>query len=600
MTANRAERFKHNLILFGICALFVVLGGRLYYLQVACHQEHLAAVEAQTRVEIDLPAPRGQILDREGKCLAFSVPAYTVAASLPDVADPARTAGKLAPIMGVSRDYLLRRLGRPEPIRFVYLKRKVSVEVARRIEREQKAEAGGKGPRPLHGVHLLPDSRRAYLCGTSACHPLGFTRWRPDLGDTGQEGVERALDGALRGQPGRWRLRRDGRARAIGIVDEQLTEPVPGYRVVLTIDLAVQRALEAELEKVAGKYKPAGAFGLVIDPASGQVLAMASWPKFDPNRPGDCPPGGRLNRILATVFEPGSAMKPLVAAAALEEGVFKPTSKVYCERGAWSPHRGRTITDVHGYGWLTLTDAVVKSSNIGMAKVGRKMGARRLERCCRAFGFGRATGLGLPGESRGILRPLARWNRDSVLSVPFGHEVSVTPLQLAVAYAALANGGVLYRPQIVRRIEDPRGRTVQEFPPAPVARVISQKTSRTMREILRQVVERGTGRRARLKGRAVAGKTGTARKLVGGRYSEEKHFASFVGFAPADRPRALALIIVDEPKGAHYGGIVAGPAVAALLERTLTHMGVPKKPQRALASSQTTRTPRSRRRKRRR
>ncbi len=596
MTPNRAERFKHNLILFGICALFVMLGGRLYYLQVVRHQEYLAAVEAQTKLEIVLPAPRGEILDREGRRLALSVPAYTVAASLPEIADPAATAGKLAPIMGVSRDYLLRRLRRPESIRFVYLKRKVSVEVARRIESGQKAEAQGGGARPLRGVHLLPDSRRSYLCGTTACHPLGFTRWKADLGDTGQEGVERALDGALRGRPGRWQLRRDGRARAIGIVDEELTEPVPGYRVVLTIDLGVQRALEAELEKIAGEYKPAGAFGVVLDPANGQVLAMASWPKFDPNKPGDCPAGGRLNRVLTTVLEPGSTMKPLIAAAALEEGVYRPTSKLYCEKGAWRPRRGRTITDVHGYGWLTLTDVVVKSSNIGMAKVGRKMGARRLERYCRTYGFGRATGLGLPGESRGILQPLRRWTGDSVLSIPFGHEISVTPLQLAVAYGALANGGVLYRPQIVRRIEDPDGETVQDFPPAPVGRVISQKTSATMREILRQVVVRGTGRRAQVRGYDVAGKTGTARKLVGGRYSDRKHFASFVGFAPADRPRALALIIVDEPQGAHYGGVVAGPAVAAVLESTLTQMGVPRKPAGTVAA----RGPRARSRSRRR
>lgn len=586
MTPNRAERFKHNLILFGICALFVVLGGRLYYLQIVRHEELLAAVEKQTRLEIALPAPRGQIVDRNGKQMVLSVPAYTVAASLPDIADPAATAGKLASIMGVSRDYLLRRLSRPKRIRFVYLKRKVSVEVARRIESEQQAEAKTEagGARPLRGVHLLSDSRRSYLSGTTACHPLGFTRWRADLGDTGQEGVERALDGALRGRPGRWQLRRDGRARAIAIVDERLTAPVPGYRVVLTIDLAVQRALEAQLEKIAGKYKPIGAFGVVLDPASGQVLAMASWPNFDPNKPGDCPTGGRLNRVLSTVFEPGSTMKPLIAAAALEEGVFRTTSKLYCEKGAWRPRRGRTITDSHGYGWLTLIDVVVKSSNIGMAKVGRKMGARRLERYCRTYGFGRATGLGLPGESRGILRPLRSWTGDSVLSVPFGHEISVTPLQLAVAYGALANGGVLYRPQIVRRIESSDGQVVQEFPPAPVGRVISQKTSATMREILRQVVVRGTGKRARVRGYDVAGKTGTARKVVGGRYSDKKHFASFVGFAPADRPRAVVLITVDEPQGAHYGGTVAGPAVAAVLESTLIGMGVPRKPAGAVAA----------------
>jgi cell division protein FtsI (penicillin-binding protein 3) len=267
-------------------------------------------------------------------------------------------------------------------------------------------------------------------------------------------------------------------------------------------------------------------------------------------------------------------MKPLVAAAALEDGVFTRKTRIFCENGAWKPRRGRTITDAHGYGWLSFSGAVIKSSNIGLAKVGRKMGARRLERYCRAFGFGRLSGLGLPGESKGILRPLRSWTRDSVLSIPFGHEISVTPLQLATAYGALANGGVLYRPQLIERIERIDGRKLQDFPPAPIGRVISQKTSADMREILKGVVERGTGKRARLKDWSVAGKTGTARKLVNGRYSDKKHFSSFVGFAPAARPRLVVLVTVDEPKGAYYGGTVAGPAVAAVLRNSLISLGV--------------------------
>lgn len=589
MTANRAERFKHNLILFGICGLFVLLGGRLYFIQVVRHESYKAEAKSQTAIETVLPAPRGDITDRNGRRLALSVPAYTVAASLPEVRDPVSTARKLAPIMGLGEDYLLERL-RPErrEVRFVYIKRKVPVAVARRIEAARAAERERKGPRLLRGVHLLPDSRRAYTCGSCACHVLGFTQWRARSGDTGQEGVERALDGVLRGTPGRWELLRDGGGRALGIVEEHRNPPEPGYRVVLTIDLTVQRALERHLAELAEKYRPRGAFGLVLEPHTGRVLALASWPNFDPNRPGDCPPGGRLNRILTTVFEPGSTFKPIVAAGALEAGVFKPGDKLYCERGAWRLKRRRsvrTITDAHPYGWLTFADAVVKSSNIGLAKVGRKLGARRMEGCCRAFGFGRLTGLGIPGESHGLLRPLPRWTPDSVLSIPFGHEISVTPLQLISAYGAIANGGVLYRPQLVRRIEDAGGNVLQEFPPVPVCRVISRKTSETMREILRQVVERGTGRRARVKGCDLAGKTGTARKLVEGRYSDRKHYSSFVGFAPAGRPRAAALITVDEPRGACYGGAVAGPAVGALVASTLAHTGAGKKGDGALASA---------------
>ncbi len=469
---------------------------------------------------------------------------------------------------------VLRRLRRE--VHFVYIKRKVSVEAARRLEAARAAEKEAGGVRHLRGIHLLPDSIRTYACRRTACHLVGYTQWFAGRGDTGRAGVERALDAALRGTPGRWELRRDGRSRTFGLLGERLEEPVQGYRVVLSVDLAVQQALEEELAAIGEKYRPKASCGVVMDPWTGKILAMASWPDYDPNEPGKCVHSGRLNRTLTTVLEPGSTMKPLVAAAALEEGVFRPEDRIFCENGAWSPRRGRTITDAHGYGWLSFADAVVKSSNIGLAKVGRRMGASRLERYCRALGFGRLTELGMPGESPGKLRPLKQWTRDSVLSIPFGHEISVTPIQLVSAYSAIANGGVLNRPQILERIEDRQGRAVQEFPRAQVGRVFSRKTCDTTREILKGVVERGTGRRARIDGWTVGGKTGTARKLIGGHYSEDHHYASFVGFAPVEFPRAVALISVDDPKGAYYGGTVAAPSVGRLLSRTMTSMDVPR------------------------
>jgi cell division protein FtsI (penicillin-binding protein 3) len=592
VTASRTERRKLNVILFGMCALFVTLGGRLYYIQALCHEPHRRRAESQTQLKIDLPARRGSILDRNGRWLVLSVPAYTVAASLGDVRDAVSTAQTLAAVLEMSEDELLTRLQRR--VQFVYLKRKVSVEAVKKIREMIAAEREAGGARHLRGIHLLPDSRRTYVCGRSAAHLLGFTRWYPKEGDSGQEGVERALDAVLRGKPGRWLLRRDGRRRAFGTADEEQQPAIQGHSVVLSMDLSIQNVLEDQLEDIAAEYRPRSACGVVIDPRNGKVLAMASWPNFDPNAPGKCVRGARLNRTLTTVSEPGSTMKPLVAAAALESGTARPTTRVYCEKGAWSPRRGRTITDSHAYGWLSLANTVIKSSNIGMAKVGRKLGARRLNYYCRAFGFGRRTGLGLPGESRGILRPVSAWTGDSVLSIPFGHEISVTPLQLATAYAAIANGGVLYRPQMLERIEDAEGQIVQNFPPVAVRRVISRKTSAQMREILKGVVERGTGRRAQLKGWTVCGKTGTARKLVNGRYSDRKHYASFVGFAPAEAPRLVALITVDEPHGAYYGGVVAAPRVAKLLARGLAHLGVPKRGNSKLAAARRTRTSRTR------
>ncbi len=578
MTPSRAERFRHNLVIFGLAAVFIALGGRLYYVQVLCHDRYLKVADAQTRTEFELPAPRGAITDRQERPLAVSVPAYLVAASLPDIREEDReeAAARLAPLLEMSKADLLARLQKDR--QFIFLKRKVPVGVAREIEKLQQAERAAKGPRPLAGILLLPDSRRSYVNGRLGGPLLGFT----DIDDRGAEGAENALDKVLRGTPGKWAMTRDGRGRPIGILEENYREPVAGNKVVLTIDVDIQRKLEEQLAAVAEKYTPAGIIGVVLDPDTGRVLAMASWPDYDPNSPGACEPLSRLNRNVCTVLEPGSTFKPFILATLLEEGAATPADKFFCENGAWRTG-GRTITDAHGYGSLSLTDIVVKSSNIGMAKAAERLGAEKMWRYCTAFGFGRPTGLGLPGECDGMLRPPSRWQRESVHSIAFGHEISVTPIQLAAGYAALVNGGRLYAPQFVLRIENARGETVQDFPPRSLGQVISPQTSATVREVLAQVVARGTGKQAGVDEYVVGGKTGTARKLVNGHYSAAKHFSSFVGIAPADRPRLVALITVDEPHGACYGGTVAAPAVGGLLRDGLACMGVVPRPKSAVA-----------------
>lgn len=579
MTPTRSERFRLNIVLFSLAAVFMALGGRLYYLQVLCHEEYEAAAEAQTTMSIDLPAPRGEIFDSFGRPMALSVPVYTVAVSLPDVADPSATARKLAPLIGEREDPLAAKLERDR--KFIFLKRRVPVQNARAIEEAQREERKFKGPQPLAGIVLVPEFRRAYVCGPSACHALGFT----NIDDKGQEGIERAMDGALRGTAGKWELRRDGRSRGIGIADESYQEPVPGAQVWLTLDLEIQRMLDEQVEGLAAKYSPAGIVSVIMDPQTGRVLAMSSWPGYDPNKPGACEPGARLNRVTASVYEPGSAFKPFVAAAGIQEGIVKPQDRFFCENGAWRSGK-RTITDAHPYGALSLIDIIAKSSNIGMAKVGERIGPEIMHRYSDAFGFGRPAGIGLPGECGGVLRPPKYWNRESVHSVSFGHEVSVTPLQLAAGYAALANGGTLYRPQIVLRVENARDGSVRDYPPQPAGPpVVSPQTSAALRGMLRQVVERGTGKLADVEGCLIAGKTGTARKLVDGHYSDARHYSTFVGFAPADRPRVLALITVDEPKGACYGGTVSAPAVGTLLKQSLAHLGVGPRPSSRVASS---------------
>jgi cell division protein FtsI (penicillin-binding protein 3) len=570
VTPSRAERFRHNLVLFGLVAIFVALGARLYYVQVLCHDQYLAAAEAQTRTEFALPAPRGAIIDCRGRPMALSIPAYLVAAYIPQVRDREETAARLAPLLGTAPDELLAKLQKDRQL--VFLKRRVPVGVAREIEKAQQAERAAKGQRGLAGIVLLPDSSRSYANERLACHLLGHT----NIDDRGAEGAELAFDQELVGTDGRLVTRRDGRARVIALA-EIYREPVPGNNLRLTIDVDIQQALEDQLAALADEYSPAGAFGVVLDPETGRVLAMASWPNYNPNKPGDCEPASRLNRNVCTVLEPGSTFKPFVLAALLEEGAARPTDTFFGENGAWRTG-GRVITDAHGYGTLSLTDGVVKSSNIIMAKAGERLGPEGMWRYCHAFGFGQLTGLGLSGECEGMLRPVSRWQRESLHSIAFGHEISVTPIQLAAAYAALANGGRLYVPQYVLRVENARGETVRDYPPKLVGQVISPQTSATVRDILTQVVERGTGTKAKIEEYANAGKTGTARKLVNGHYSSSKHFSSFVGMAPADKPRMVALITVDEPQKFYYGGTVAAPAVAQVLREGLASMGVAPRP----------------------
>jgi len=576
VTPSRAERRRHNWVLFGLAAVLVALGGRLYYIQILCHDRYLATAESQTRTEFALPAPRGSIVDSRGRTLAMSVPAYLVGASIPELPqDREKTADALAPLLHMDRGELLEKLQKQR--QFVFLKRKVPVGVAREIERVQQAERARKGPGALTGIVLLPDSTRSYVNDDLACHVLGHI----NIDDRGAEGAERAFDRQLQGLAGKVVSLRDGRSQGIA-PGEVVQEPVPGNTLRLTIDLDIQRALEDQLESLAAEYTPAGAFGVVLDPDTGRVLAMASWPKYNPNRPGACEASARLNRNVCTVLEPGSTFKPFVMAALLEESAARTTDIFNCEGGSWHTG-GRVITDAHPYGALSLADVVVKSSNIGIAKAGERLGPERMWRYCHAFGFGRPTGLGLPGECEGLLRPVSRWQRESLHSIAFGHEISVTPIQLAAAYAALANGGRLYAPQYVRSIENSRGETVRDYPPRLLGQVVSPRTSAAVREVLTQVVERGTAKRADIDEYDVAGKTGTARKLVDGHYSSAKHFSSFVGMAPADRPKMVALITVDEPRNAYYGGTVAAPAVAGILREGLACMGVEPRPKSAVA-----------------
>jgi cell division protein FtsI/penicillin-binding protein 2 len=405
-----------------------------------------------------------------------------------------------------------------------------------------------------------------------------------DIDGVGRGGVEQRYDDVLRGRDGRRVTRRDARGRVIDVRHELTELPEVGRTVVLSIDSVVQLFAEQELDALMARHAPQGACVIVIDVESSDLLAVASRPTFDPNRPAEADSGAWMNRAVSAVYEPGSTFKPLVVAWALDAGVLSADEMLDCEHGVYRSG-SRVLHDHHGYGELSVTDVLVKSSNIGMAKIGERLGVAELHRCVTSFGFGKPTGTSLPGEESGVVRPLPQWNDYSLGSVPMGHEIAVTPLQLIAAHAALANRGRFVSPRLVISeldADQSRGRPgidEQRGPLQVSSRVASAEVARwVVEEPMTEVVRRGTGRAATLREYTVFGKTGTAQKFDADlkRFVNDRSVVSFVAGAPASQPKILVLVMADEPTGAEQaGGSVAAPTAAAVLRRTLLYLGVP-------------------------
>ncbi|MBT6157105.1 MAG: penicillin-binding protein 2, partial [Planctomycetaceae bacterium] len=423
---------------------------------------------------------------------------------------------------------------------------------------------------------------RRYPQGTLAAHILGL---RGIDGD-GSGGVEQKLDGVLRGRNGERVLIRDARGRVIDVETETDRPAQHGRTVVLSLDAIIQLYTERELDRVMQEWRPSSACAIVVDPATCDVLAMASRPAFDPNNPVDVLPAAWKNTAIASMYEPGSTFKPFVVAWAVDREIISRDESFNCERGAYRMGR-RILHDHHPYGQLSVTDIIVKSSNIGMAKIGERMTNRSLYEAAVTFGFGRRTGTELPGELSGLVRRLSKWDRYSTGSIPMGQELAVTPLQLIAAHAALANGGKLLSPRLVLGDME----AMEEFNRRPSPMATSQVVAKTVGAEaaawvvsgpMRGVVQRGTGKKAQLPDFTVFGKSGTAQKHdpATGKYSTNRHVCSFVCGAPAENPRALVLVLVDEPTvgTSHYGGTVAAPAASRILQKTLLHLRVPTGP----------------------
>ena len=544
---------------------FLVLAARLVQIQALEHDKYAQIALGQHSLEQSLPAPRGKIYDRNMRPLADTVAAESVWLYKPNLGSmaPLEAARRIAKVTGDDPNELYKRL--TSGPKYVRLARHISKEAA-----DGLAEAR------IPGLEFAPDPLRYYPSGHAAAQLLGFC----NADCVGMEGLELQFQRYLQGQDGYRIMFRDALGRQISTPQESTVLPRPGYDLVLTMDLWIQTVLEEAMEKVCNTSKPKSGVGIVMDVRTGEILAMASWPFYDPNDFSKYKTEYFRNKPVADIYEPGSMLKTFTAAAAIENDVVSPDTVINCENGRYALH-GRTITDAsgHHYGNLSFTEVIAKSSNVGTSKVAEMLGATRLYDSLVKFGFKEKSGIGLWGEELPWLRPPSRWSLKSVASISFGYEISVTPVSLMKAYGAIAGDGTVSDIKIISGVLDNEGMKAPEFekPPAPRRTAISADTVQKLRKILRQVVLDGTCTAAKIKEYEIAGKTGTANKVVNGHYDSSKTLSSFIGFAPLDNPRILVLVSVDEPKVGQYGGTVAGPAVAETISRTLLYLGVPPK-----------------------
>jgi len=542
------------------CAAIAV---RLVALQVVEHDLYRQKAKRQQQRVVELYPARGTLYDAAGRELAVSIQVESAWADPEAVDDPRATARAVARVVpGVDAGKLALLLADREKS-FAWVARRLDPPVARALA-ELK----------LPGISFQRESKRYYPNRELAAAVLGYV----GVDNHGLGGLEHFYDDKVTGRAGRRTVLRD--ARHDFAVDPKLAfaDPEPGYDLYLTLDASIQYLAERELAATVEAFHAKGGSAVVIDPATGAVLAMASYPGFDPNRFTDFPDSAWRNRAIADAYEPGSTFKMITAAAALGANVIDPGDVLDCGLGAITL-AGIRIRDHKPFGLLTLREVIAKSSNVGAIKTALRVGPDRFYGTVRAFGFGQRTGIDLPGENAGLLLPAKRWTLRGAY-VSFGQEISITPLQLALAFAAVANGGTLVRPYLVAAAGSPDGERIVRPGPQVLGRPLSAVTARELERLLEGVVTDGTGKAAAIPDYPVAGKTGTAQKAVDGSYSASRFVASFVGFAPARRPAVVAAVVIDEPRPFYHGGQVAAPAFAAIIGPTLLYLGVPPERER--------------------
>ena len=561
---NGVRRGRTRLLAIALLAWGVVVVGRLVQLQIARGPQYRARAQKQQQRRIEVSPRRGAILDREGRELAVSVEVSSVYAIPEEVEDPAAAADALGRILPVPREELAQRLRQPRA--FVWVHRKIDPVTASAVRELE-----------LRGIRLVPETKRFYPKGNLAAAVLGFV----GTDDKGLGGLEHFYDETIRGKPGEIIALTDARRSTYGEAETTGRAPEEGASLALSLDSGIQFAAERELEAGLADFGARSGAVVLLDPITGEILAMASAPGFDPNRFNHFSAETRRNRALADAHEPGSTFKIVTGALALEESLVAPDDVI--ETGDGTIRIANTTISEHDgkrFGPLTLAGVFEHSSNVGIIRVGLRLGPQRLYQGARAFGLGDTTGVDLPGENRGIFRPLARWSALSNAEIAMGQEVSLTPLQLARIGAVVANGGLLVRPRLMTRVLHPDGR-VEAAPASPPVRVLSAATARKLRDILVGVVLRGTGTKAAIPGFVVGGKTGTAQKAGIGGYLPGRYVPAFVGFAPAENPRVVGVVVIEEPHGRyHYGGDVAAPIFARVVSQALAILRVAPEEQR--------------------
>lgn len=566
MEQERMDRQGRMLLIIAVLGLgFALVAGRLVYLQVVDRADLTARAERQQQRVVTLEAKRGTIFDKQKRELAVSLEVESVYGVPSDIENPRHMARQLSRILREDPKTLERRLTSGK--HFVWISRKVEPGRAAKVK-----DLGSRD------VGFRFESRRFYPKKALAGTVLGFT----SMDNKGLEGLERTYDKELRGVDGWVLAEKDAVGRTVfpGGPGLQYRLPKAGNDVILTIDEVIQHIADRELERAVAAARAKGGVCIVLDPGTGELLALSvatahGRPAFNPNEPQQYKSGEWRNRGVTDVFEPGSIFKVVLAAAALEEKVVHPLEKIDCSAGSIKL-ADRVISDAHRHGVLTFTDVIADSSNVGTIKVALLLGKKRFSKYITAFGFGQKTGVDIPGEIPGLLKDSRLWSGVSIGELAIGQEIGVTPIQVAAAYGALANGGMLMKPYLVSEIVGQDSGIGKKFAPQPVGRVISRETSVKVGLMLQRVIISGTGKQAKPTGYSAAGKTGTAQKIDTrtGLYSKKEYVSSFVGFVPAASPKLVILVMVDTPEGDIYGGTVAAPVFRAVAEQSLAYLQV--------------------------